>query len=278
MHINIKSKKNPFDLSRAVTSKVEDGNIRAAVRLLCSEDKPADCTDVVLAALRAKHPPAPMVKEAIPEPASFNSVRVTEADVLKAIKSFPAGSSGGPDGLRPQHLSELVACQSMGANLLSSVTRFVNLVLDGKCPPDVRPVFFGARLLALEKKGGGYRPIAIGYTFRRLVAKCANSFALRKLANYFCPIQVGVAASGGCEAAIHATRRFLQDMPNDEAIVKIDFANAFNTIRRDAVLNAVATNLPEVYPFCHSVYGNPSLLQFGSTSIESQKEFNKETR
>ena len=99
-------------------------------------------------------------------------------------------------------------------------------------------------MLALEKKSGGYRPIAVGCTLRRLVAKCANTFAQKKLANYFCPIQVGIAVSGGCEAAMHATRRFLESMPNDEVLVKIDFSNAFNTIRRsNSVMQLMATHL-----------------------------------
>jgi len=174
-------RKRPFDLSRAVSSKVEDGNIKAAIRLLCSEDKPADFSEAVLTALQLKHPPASASRVSVPDPLSFNSFQVTEIDVLRAVKSFPAGSSGGPDGFSPKHLLELVTCQSNGRTLLTAQTGFVNHVLDGKCPNSVRPVFFGAKLLALEKKSGGNRPIAIGYTLRRLVAKCANTFAQKKL-------------------------------------------------------------------------------------------------
>ena len=34
----------------------------------------------------------------------------------------------------------------------------------------VRPFFFGASVIALNKKDGGVRPIAVGCTLRRLVA------------------------------------------------------------------------------------------------------------
>ena len=44
-----------------------------------------------------------------------------------------------------------------------------NLVLAGRCPEAVAPVLFGGRLLALSKKSGGIRPIAIGFTLRRLL-------------------------------------------------------------------------------------------------------------
>ena len=33
------------------------------------------------------------------------------------------------------------------------------------------------------------------------------------------PIQLGLGSPGDCEAAVHATRRFLRNMPADHAIV-----------------------------------------------------------
>lgn len=268
---SIPSKRKAFDIAKAVSSKIEDGNVKGAYRLLCSDDKPAGCSEAALAAMHARHPLAPTDRVFTPVTEALPSLRVSEDEIIKAIKSFPAGSSGGPDGFTPQHLLELVTCQSGGSALLSALTSFVNLVLDGGCPTAVRPVFFGARLIALEKKSGGFRPIAIGYTLRRLVAKCANSFALKKLADYFCPIQLGVAVSGGCEAAVHASRRFLEGMGDGEVLVKLDFSNAFNTIRRDAVLNAVAVKLPELYRFCSSAYSDHSTLTFGDRLIQSQE-------
>ena len=50
---------------------------------------------------------------------------------------------------------------------------------------------------------------------------------MESLADYFNPLQVGVGVAGGCEAAVHATRRFLSVMPADNIIVKLDFSNAF---------------------------------------------------
>ena len=102
--------------------------------------------------------------------------------VLKAI-SFPAGSSGGLDGLRPKHIIDLVYCKTAGHELLSAFTSFINMLLDGRCHPDVMPVLFGGNLTALQKKAGGIRPIAVDYTWRRIAAKCANAYAITKLAD-----------------------------------------------------------------------------------------------
>jgi hypothetical protein len=131
--------------------------------------------------------------------------------------------------------------------------------------------FFGGRLIALQKKSGGIRPIAIGYTWRRLAAKCANRHAITTLGSSLVPLQLGVGASGGCEAAVHATQRFLSTMPDDQILVKLDFSNAFNSIRRDAVLAAIANTLPDIYKFCHLAYHQNSVLQFGQHTIHSQE-------
>jgi len=86
-----------------------------------------------------------------------------------------------------------------------------NLVLAGRCPEAVAPVFFGGRLLALNKKTGGIRPIAIDFTLRRLASKCANSFGTNKLTSYFYPHQLGIGTPGGREATAYTGGRcFLQ--------------------------------------------------------------------
>ena len=217
-------------LAAAVRAKIEDGNIRAAARILCSDEKPAAEDAATLKALKQRHPPVPSDFSCPPDPTQFGSIQVTETDITRAIRSFPAGSSGGPDGLRPQHILDMTACPARGQDLITAITSLVNLLLDGRCPTEVVQVLFGGRLFALQKKTGGVRPIAIGYTWRRLAAKCANAYALSALGEKLLPVQVGVGTPGGCEAAVHASRRFLAHMSEDEILVKLDFTNAFNSI------------------------------------------------
>ena len=200
---------NRFDLANAISAKLEEGNVKAAVRLLCSDETPAMPSLESLAKLQDKHPPAATDRLQLPQPESFPSLIVGESDVLNAVRSFPAGSSGGPDGFRPQHLVDLVNCPEASSELISALTAFVNLVLSGHCHPAITPVLFGGRLIALNKKSGGIRPIAVGFTLRRLIAKCASRFAAQKLEGYFPPRQLGFGSPGGCEAAVHAVRRFI---------------------------------------------------------------------
>ena len=120
------------------------------------------------------------------------------------------------------------------------------------------PVLFGGNLIALEKKSGGVRPSAIGYTLRRITAKCANSYAVSQLVDYFSPIQLGVGVLGGCEAALHSTRRYIDAMPEGHVVAKLDICNAFNSLRRDLMLRSIASTVPGIYRFCRLSYGGPS--------------------
>ena len=63
----------------------------------------------------------------------------------------------------------------MDEKLKNALTDFVNMLFKGGLPLPVREIPYGGRLVALQKKDGGIRPIAVGYTLRRLAAKCANS-------------------------------------------------------------------------------------------------------
>ena len=64
--------------------------------------------------------------------------------------------SGGPDGLRPKHLKDLISelAEKGGRKLLSALTSFIERVLQGNVPLFVHPILFGATLIALRKKEG----------------------------------------------------------------------------------------------------------------------------
>ena len=168
-----------------------------AIRLASSNDSLADFNDETFAALQAKHPPPP-TDTCIPPPPSPEafSIQVLPNDVLTAIKSFPNCSSGGPDKLQPQHLKDMVLGldDPLESPILSALTEFCSLVLQGNTPAESRPFFIGASLVAFRKKqwgGGGVRPIAVGCTLRRLVAKVASRKVACEMADLLSPWQLG---------------------------------------------------------------------------------------
>ena len=68
-------------------------------------------------------------------------------------------------------------------SLQHALVDFLNLMLAlaGAFDQEISSIIFGGgRLIALSKKDGGVRPIYVGYTLRRLAAKCANSHVISR--------------------------------------------------------------------------------------------------
>ena len=122
------------DIGSLVASKIEDGNLRAAVRILISDESLAPFTMDTATKLQVKHPQANPNRGPISSPNTFVPLRISEADVKSATSSFPAGSAGGSDGLRPNHMSQLLSCRESGQSILTDITALINLLLSGGCP------------------------------------------------------------------------------------------------------------------------------------------------
>ena len=266
------------ELKKLVSSKLGAGDIKGAVRILSSSDKVIPFSKTTLSELQTKHP-APNPNSSLPNPPDNSEIsdylHITAQEVKKAIKSFKLGSSGGPDGLQPQHLKDLTSenLGEIGKQVSESIAQFANqVVYPGNVPEIVRSSFYGANLLALSKKDGGIRPIAVGNCLRRLVAKTAMARLSNDAAKMFRPHQLGVGIPTGAEAAAHATRRYINASHQaNKVLLKIDFENAFNSIRRDIMLKKVKQHAPSIYCFIWQAYAGNSKLFFHDAIIESRE-------
>ena len=266
------------NISKQVSIKLAMGDVRGAVNLVTSKESILPPSEETKIKLQAKHPPQNSNSQSILTP-DYNGIldhfKVSKDDVRWAVRGFKKGTSGGPDGLCPQHLLDKTGMLlgEPGEKLLESIADFINLVvLPGKVPIEIQATFFGANLTALLKPDGGIRPIACGLTLRRLAAKIIMAKLKSFCGKEFRPNQMGVGTPKGCEAAVHAVRCYVKnDTVQDQVLLKIDFKNAFNSVRRDVVLKLVKDKLPEIYPFVYQCYGKESNLFFGDGSFNSSK-------
>jgi hypothetical protein len=90
------------------------------VRFTASEEKPAFLSCDSYTEVQAKHPPRILQKDCLPDSLSFPSLSIDENSVRKADLSFPPESISSPDGLRSQHLKDLVQRREAGADILSA--------------------------------------------------------------------------------------------------------------------------------------------------------------
>ena len=273
-HSSRRKKSNHADhqLRKSVSNKINDGDVRGAVRLITSEDALAPYTSSVLSELQEKHPPKPPDRRPFPSP-TCPPFEVSSDDVVSAIKSFPVGSSGGITRLRPQHLKETLRLDAgdQRERLVKLLTALTNALLSNSVPDFVRPVLFGANITALKKKSGGIRPIAVGDVFRRIACKCAMRRVEPTLSALLMPSQLGCGVRAGIDAAIHSTREKLFSSTDCKLFLKIDFQNAFNTIRRDHVAECLYKFAPELLSIYTASYSQPSFLTFGDSILQSDE-------
>lgn len=260
-------------IDRAVSEKLGVGNIRGAIRIVSGAESVAPNTIETHKSLLDKHPPhtGPDLSTIVPSPTG-KSTKVSLKDVSKAIKTFPSGSSGGWDSFLPQHLKDMTS-DSLGETsrkTLAAISEVLDLIISGNVPHQIWHVFYGARLIALNKPVPGIRPIAIGLTLRRLASKLCNGAVLAKANHLMGSHQLGLGIPRGAEAAAHALRRYVADnSKSGKVVLKVDFRNAFNSISRSHILNLVHKHFPEVYSYVYSAYANPSTLFWESETISS---------
>ena len=262
------------NLTSHVSFKLEEGDFKGALRVACSEDSMADINAVeTLSALKEKHPPMHLNSQFPPlvEGTASTQISISEEDVCHAIQSFPRGSAGGPDGIRPQHLSDLTSASAERGSreLLSPLTSFCNLVVSGLTPQFAQPIFFGATLIPLRKKDGGVHTIAVGQTFRRLVANCVSIHVIHNVRPDLAPLQLSCGVPLGCEAAALAAHHYLYCIPLNNLLLKLDFKKAFNTLRCDKMIDVVQQSTPEMFSFISSAYASPSHLFCGDNILQS---------
>ena len=121
------------------------------------------------------------------------------------------------------------------------------------------------------------RPIAVGNILKRLVAKTI----MQKLSNFstafFKPHQLGAGTPSRAEVAAHLIRKYIFNKnqhgcnSENEIILKIDFKNAFNSIRRDVVFKEIQKKLPTIYPIFCQAFSCPSILFYGDSFLLSQE-------
>ena len=124
------------------------------------------------------------------------------------------------------------------------------------------------RLVPLRKQTGSIRPIVIGEVWPRVFSRMAASKLSPKLVDTLLPLQWGIGSQGGPEVVAHAGHLFgaLVNHTPGKAMQLVDFTNAFNSIRRRPIFEALEKYLPCLLPWFRWMYGGSSTLHFADGS------------
>ena len=140
----------------------------------------------------------------------------------------------------------------------------MNQLANGEAPAYLKRILAGGVSIALQKSQTAIRPLACGDPIRRLVGKCFCVVGKDDIAETFRGMNYGVGCRGGVEVVAHSLRDVLQKHREGSnlALLKIDFKNAFNLIKREHFVDAVNKLFPALTPWTDWCYGESSLLLY----------------
>ena len=252
---------------------IADGKLTQAAARLDSMPH-ANGTPGQIAALRALHPPSSLATHPVPlEVAAFSAAGPTvphasveapasaqdDASVRRLLGSGKR-SAPGPDGWSHQLLLELVI-DSVDLQLL--IADLLRCIQEGAIPPLISRFLASAELVALVKDTEDdtkLRPLAISSAFRRMASSWALSTHSAAAEEAVGPQQLGLTRDGR-EIGIQNIRRAYENDPT-YIVAAIDVKNAFNTVRRSAMLRQCHARISQLSTIVRDLYLNEGNLYF----------------
>ena len=143
--------------------------------------------------------------------------------------------SAGPSGV--DALGWRCLCTSFrttSSNLCHSLASVARRISTSFIDPDALQPLLNCHLIALNKNPG-VRPIGIGETSRRIIAKAVLFVVKQDIMDAAVCLQLCAGQRAGCKAAVHAMREIFADK-DTEGILLVDASNAFNSLNRRAAL------------------------------------------
>jgi hypothetical protein len=143
------------------------------------------------------------------------------------------------------------------------ISKLVVAIRDGAIPVQARQWLLASWLVPLDKGEGKARPVAGGTALFKLAATYLMENVPNAARDIFrdSGVQYGLFMKGGTTAAAHMTQLKLDSDPS-HIVIKVDFANAFNTIPRRFIFQQLyrRPELTSLYYLAHWAYHSPSPL------------------
>ena len=260
-----------------------NGRVPAAIRML-SDQKNAGVLSLeadagsgksVREVLKEKHPqPRPVAEEALLSIESKEDVHpvLYESVNGELIRSMILRTQGaaGPSGIDANGWRRL--CTSFhreSKELCEAIAGVARRLCTSYVDPACLRAFTACRLIPIDKNPG-VRPIGICEIIRRVIGKAILRVIKTKVISAAGPLQLCTGQRVGCESAIRAMRSVFDSDEND-AIILVDAANAFNNLNRKVALFNIQRLCPSIAKVLTNCYRQDSLLFAGGEVLLSQE-------
>ena len=199
-------------------------------------------------------------------PIVFESI---DATAIRSAATNITGSAG-PSGLDAHGWRRLcTSFKGASSDLCHSLALVARRICTSYVDPKSLSPFLACRLIALDKNPG-VRPIGIGDTARRIIAKAVISVAKPDIQDASGCLQMCGGQIAGIEAAVHAVRTAF-DSSDTEAVLLVDATNAFNSLNRQVALQNIRRLCPPLATILINTYRSPTELFVDGDILLSQE-------
>ncbi len=245
---------------------VEQGEFTRAAKKLDSTPIAPATTDTH-EKLRALHPTrdTPIAKPDVDVDPEL--LDLTPKQLAKALRTAAKGSAPGPTGWRFEHLLTYLNLTKHGyrqGEQRIPLPTFIKRLTQASLPRLCSKVLGTANLMALTKGVDKVRPVAVGDALRRWATRAVCMQQKTKMAAFFAPLQCAVGTSAGNEKLFKAAETFIESRGEGDrrVLMTLDAQNAFNEVDRQAIVNELARNFPQLFHFFWQFYGEPAELWY----------------
>ena len=272
---------NDEQLARSFANLMFQGKTNAALRLLTDQGRGGvlhldDHLDTsngqrrVKGVLLDKHPSGqPLHPDVVcsEDPYETHPVLLEsiDADAIRSAALHTSGAAGpsGLDALAWRRLCTSFKAASSELCLSLTAKRLSTELVD---PASIAPLM-ACRLIALDKNPG-VRPIGIGDTARRIIAKSILNITRQDIQDAAGSLQLCAGQISGTEAAVHTVRSLFQSNET-EALLLVDASNAFNSLNRQTALHNIKRLCPSLATVLINTYRAPSELYVNGDALLS---------
>ena len=230
-----------------IHDRLAQGRVRAASKILTNSLGVSDVCPETLSKLKTLHPSEP--EHCWPITTS-PEVTIHRDKVIQVIRSCSRETAVGPSGFDGALVYTIKHNEAF-----TDLVFVLSKKIAAGCQR-LRQLLLGARIIPLIKnERQDIRPIAVGELFYRLVGRILVQTMQFRLKRF----QFGVGSPCGVEPLTH----YCAMKGYTSALVSVDIKNAFNSLKRCFIKEAVASRAPQLLPaFCWA-YGVHSRLFLG---------------
>ena len=140
----------------------------------------------------------------------------------------------------------------------SFIIQTIYNVARGKVEREAAVIMGACRLLMIDKKGGGERPIAIGHIYRCLAGRFLERTSRKRRIEAFGPKQMATQPNGTSTAA--PSMQINIETHSEHVLVAMDCSNAFTSAWRSVLLRWLIKLTPWNFSYAKTFYNSPAML------------------